>query len=97
VLNSVPLDVRFDEATSTWHVAGDVEDAAPLTHELDRRLTETVVVDLSGVTFLPSQAVGALALRMREARALGGDIRFTADPGTMAHRLLTVMALLYRD
>ena len=39
-----------------------------------------LVVDISGVSFLTSEGLGALLRARREARRLGGDLRLTTPP-----------------
>ncbi len=55
--------------------------------ELEQRLLAALeagctdlVVDISGVSFLTSEGLGALSRARREARRLGGELRLTAPP-----------------
>ena len=56
-------------------------------------LTETLSVDLSEVTFMPSPAIGVLATSQAKARRNGADVVLVAPEGTIAQRLLTICAL----
>jgi anti-anti-sigma factor len=54
-------------------------------------------VDLNGVDYLPSVAVGVLTRAMAAARHAGGDLVLVADRGTVAQRVLHLCALPYRE
>lgn len=65
------------------------------THSEDHR--KPLAVDLSDVDFLPSVAVGVLATGIKESEAAGSDFTLVATPSTIAHRVLFITGMPYRE
>ena len=83
---------------STSFVRGPV-DAATLA-ELEAHLTmslrqdiTTFCIDLDAVTLLSSAALQLLRRTIVDARAARVEVRLRASPGTVAHHVLTLVAL----
>ena len=55
-----------------------------------------LVVDLSGVDYLPSVAVGVLTRALASADRSGAELSLVAAQGSVAQRVLMVCALPYR-
>lgn len=64
--------------------------------EASADLTHDLVVDLSDVDYLPSVGIGVLAKAMGEARSHGVVLDLVVEPGTAAHRVLSVCGLPFR-
>lgn len=96
--HSVPFAVRFDESTTTLAVTGDIDDGnvSALAAALADRASSDQVVDLTGVTYLPSVAVGALVDALRNAEAHGGSLVVAAAEGTIAEHVLRVTGIPHR-
>ncbi|UMG91386.1 hypothetical protein [Nocardioides sp. TF02-7] len=58
---------------------------------------ENLTVDLARVDFLPSLGIGVLAVAMRDAETNGAVIDLVVEPGTLAHQVLNVCGLPYRE
>lgn len=56
-----------------------------------------LVVDLSEVDYLPSVGVGVLAKAMGQARQHDETISLVAAQGSVAHRVLSVSGMPFRD
>ena len=54
-------------------------------------------MDLTGVDFFPSLAVGVLAVALKNARNAGRTLEVVAAPGSIVARVLTVSALPFRE
>lgn len=93
-----PFDARFDEATAALTVTGDIDDSnvQDLAAALADRSALDLTVDLTGVTYLPSVAVGALVDALRKAETNGGSVTVTAGPGTIAEHVLRVTGIPHR-
>jgi anti-anti-sigma factor len=98
------LDRTFQAelVAGTLVVRGDIDDYGIIT--LRNLLAEhatasggVLEVDLNGVDYLPSVAVGVLTRAMAAARHAQGDLVLVADRGTVAQRVLHVCALPYRE
>jgi anti-anti-sigma factor len=63
--------------------------------KLTNGLSADLAIDLGGVTFMPSPAIGVLAASQAGARRNGATITFVAPAGSVAARLLTICALDY--
>jgi len=60
-------------------------------------LHQDLVIDLSGVDFLPSAAVGVLAKARATASGNGAELTFVAEEGSIAQRVLTICGLPHQD
>lgn len=98
-MNHVPFSVTRDDTTGTLVVAGDIEEAH-LRELLEAVETDddTVTVDLSAVTYLPSFVLGALAAATHEAAQRPGPPPFeiTAAKDSIAASVLSVVAVPFR-
>lgn len=97
------LEVTTDATSGRVAVSGGVFtdlDARRLEHELveaGTRAGATVVVDLSGVTFLPSRAIRSLVMVQRAASARGTTVRLLAAEGSLSHRMLRAVGFAVED
>ncbi len=93
--------ITFDEGSRSLVVTGDIDEpgAAALRDEIEARsssYTGPVVVNLSDVRYLPSTAIGVLALAQKKAAEQGGSVELVAVSGSIAERVLKVCALPHR-
>ena len=100
-MSDEPFSVDHDDATSALMVVGEVDEAhAPVLREAIERhsvsYTAELVVDLSGVTYLPSVAVGVIATARQKLQAAGESLDLVARDGSIAQRVLSVCALPHR-
>jgi anti-anti-sigma factor len=96
-----PFSVDHDDSASSLTVVGEVDEphAAALRDAIEHHsssYTADLVVDLSGVTYLPSVAVGVIATSRQKLQASGATLELVASDGSIAQRVLTVCALPYR-
>ncbi|MDF9715816.1 STAS domain-containing protein [Nocardioides sp. ChNu-153] len=87
----------FDTATRTLRLTGGLYD----THDVEQLdlsvsaasggFARDVRLDLSEATFFPSLAVGTLVALRRRAERNGVAVDVVAEPGSLAHRVLTVV------
>jgi len=100
-VTDVPFTFAFDAASGALTVAGDVDEhnAAALREGIEKHsqmYSIGMVLDLSGVTYLPSTAVGVLVRADQEFSAAGTEFELAAAAGTIAERVLTVCAMPHR-
>lgn len=100
-MDPAALALVFDEASHLLTVTGELDEltAAELRDAIRKHsgdYSHPVVVDLSGVEYLPSAAIGVLAKSMQEAEARGHAVELVALDGTVAQRVLQVCALPHR-
>ncbi len=81
---------------------GDLDEPATrelrnLIVELTDSSTRDLTIDLSGVEFLPSSAVGVLAKATDDARQGGSGIALVAADGSIAQRVLRICGLPYLE
>lgn len=98
----MPLAVVFDATSGVLTVAGDLDElptAALRTsiHEHSQGYTSGLTLDLSGVTYLSSAAVGVLAKLRQEFSTSGAHLELAAGSGSVAQRVLTVCAIPHRS
>ncbi len=98
----VPFALDFDAASGVLAVSGelDEEPAAALRAALEEHsqgYTSGLVLDLSGVTYLPSAAVGVLAKATQQFDSAGSNLELAAAAGSVAQRVLTVCAMPHRS
>lgn len=97
----VPLAVEFDETTAVLAVSGDVDEDSTETlrlaiEEHSAGFATPLTVDLTGVTYLPSVAVGVLVRAGQGFEASGARFEMVAATGSLAQRVLTVSAMPHR-
>ncbi len=102
LVEDTPYQSEFDAGSHTLAVSGSVDESAGPTfrEDLDKHSaqhTEPLVVDLCGVDFFPSLAVGVLAVAMRQGREAGAELEVRAREGSIVARVLTVCALPYTE
>lgn len=90
--------VRVDEASGLLAVSGDV-DVPQITllqeaiNTQSQSCTADVVLDLSGVTYLPSAAIGMLEKVREEVESSGALFELRVAPGSIVERVLTICAM----
>ncbi|MGB0100832.1 MAG: STAS domain-containing protein [Nocardioides sp.] len=101
-MDDTPYAAAYDDTDGVLTVTGSVdelsgpafrEDLAKASDGYARDLT----VDLTGVDFFPSLAVGVLAVAAKQARTAGHSFDVVAAPGSIVARVLTISALPYRE
>jgi anti-anti-sigma factor len=97
-----PFSLDFDATAGVLAVSGDLDDepTAALRTALEEHsqgYAAGLVLDLSGVTYLPSAAVGALAKAGQQFAASGSSLELAAASGSVAERVLTVCAMPHRS
>lgn len=98
----VPSVIVFDATSGVLRVSGDLDElptAALRTsiQEHSQGYTSRLILDLSGVTYLSSAAVGMLAKARQEFSTTGADLELAAASGSVAQRVLTVCAIPHRS
>jgi anti-anti-sigma factor len=93
--------ISFDTTSRVLRMTGEVgpEGSVALQtaiEEHSNHRTEPLVVDLTGVTYLPSAAVGMLFRVGRDFAEVGTSLEFAAATGSTAQRVLTVCAMPHR-
>ena len=101
-VTQVPFAMDFDATSGVLAVSGDLDEQP--TVDLRRALEEHsegyargTVLDLSGVTYLPSTAVAVLARASQEFKSSGTTFELAAAAGSVAQRVLTVCAMPHRS
>lgn len=99
-VEETPYAATYDSASDVLVVEGTVDELAGPTFREDlakhsEQHTKPLTVDLSGVEFFPSVAVGVLAVAMRQSREADADITLLAREGSIVARVLTVCGLDY--
>ena len=94
----------FDATSGVLTVSGDLDEqpTADLPPARSRRAqrgvrAERIVLDLTGVTYLPSTAVAVLARASQEFKSSGTTFEVAAAAGSVAQRVLTVCAMPHRS
>lgn len=95
------VQLSLDEEHHVLLVTGELDavSAAELREQVllhSHDFSKPLVVDLSGVQFLPSVAVGVLATTLRSAANASGSLELLAAEGTIAQRVLQITALPHR-
>ncbi|GAB3761955.1 hypothetical protein GCM10027600_04850 [Nocardioides ginsengisegetis] len=88
----------FDETSSVLTVRGEIDEVAGVALREDiakytREFSRPIRIDLGGVDYFPSLAVGVVAAAQRKAAAAGIDIGLVAAEGSVAQRVLTICGL----
>lgn len=91
----------FDDTAQVLTVSGEVDEPAAMSlrHDIEThsgQFSQDLVIDLTGVGYLPSAAVGVLATVRQRFSAQGSTIELVAGEGSIAQRILTVCALPHR-
>lgn len=96
-----PFRAEFDESSSILVVAGEVDEAAltdleKVVGHVSHDFTRSVIVDLSGVTLLPSSALGVLTVAMKRGGQSGHAVELLAREDSFARRILQITGLPHR-
>jgi anti-anti-sigma factor len=97
-----PLLTTFDEDARVLAVSGDTggestETLRQLIEAHSLGFSTDLVVDLTGVTYLPSVAIGMLVRVGESCKASGAVLELAARAGSPAQRVLTVSAMPFRS
>jgi anti-anti-sigma factor len=97
-----PYAATYDADNARVVVSGSVDELSGQAFRSDLEkysdgFSRDVAVDLSGVDFFPSLAVGVLAVAMKNAREAGTTLTAVADPGSVVARVLTICALPFEE
>jgi anti-sigma B factor antagonist len=96
---SLTLEHRLHDSTDVLAVSGDIDlyTAPQLRHFphqlLDDGQSHDVVIDLAGVPFMDSMALGVLMGGLKRARLTGGTVRLAA-PNALAIKVLGITGLV---
>nr|WP_228499390.1 STAS domain-containing protein [Nocardioides agariphilus] len=98
----LPLTSSYDEHTAVLAVSGDVDAGSTETLRLtieqcSNDYRTSLEVDLTGVTYLPSVAIGMLVRAEQSFTAAGATLTLAARTGSPAQRVLTVSAMPFRS
>jgi anti-sigma B factor antagonist len=95
---SLGLEHHIHDTVDVVTVVGDIDlYSAPKLREMLHRLLDghphDVVIDLSGVPFMDSMALGVLLGALKRARLAGGTVRL-AGPNALATKVLRITGLI---
>ena len=95
-----PYQSSYDDAQHLLSVSGTIGEMTGPTFREDLethsdQFTRPLDVDLTGVDFFPSLAVGVLAVALRRSREAGTELGVQAREGSIAARVLTICGLPY--
>lgn len=97
-----PFSAVYEADNSILVISGEVDETSGVTlreaiesHSAD--FSRDLTVNLSRVDFLPSLAVGVLAVAMTSAERSGVKLVLVAVQGCIAQRVLEICALPYRE
>lgn len=96
-----PFSLVFDEASDVLTVTGELDEISSAAlrdavQEHTRDYASSIVIDLSDVDYLPSVAIGVLAVSLQSAAAHGQSVELVAVEGSIAQRVLQVCAMPHR-
>lgn len=102
VVENGPFAVSYDDTAQQLVVTGELDEStsAALRDAVEERsasYTRPLTIDLSGVAYLPSAAVGVLAQSLQKGATSGHPLELVAAEGTIAQRVLQVCALPHRS
>lgn len=102
MVEDTPYAASYDAEAGLLSVTGSVDELSGPAFRSDLEkasdhFARDVTVDLTGVDFFPSLAVGVLAVAIKNARNAGHTIDVVAAPGSIVARVLTVSALPFRE
>lgn len=98
-MTASPFSTTFDVPSSTLVVVGDIEarNTADLGDAIALHADNRITVDLNAVTYLPSRAIGVLAVAMRRAEKTGAaGFEIVAAEGSIASVVLAATAIPHR-
>lgn len=92
------LDARYDKATSTLVLVGELDDDVldefrACLREATADFTQSATVDLTAVTYLPSSALGVLVAAVRRSAGAEREVDLVAAKGTIAANILAITGL----
>jgi anti-anti-sigma factor len=102
VVEDTPYAAAHDTEAGLLTVSGSVDELSGPAFRADLekatdQFSRDATVDLTGVDFFPSLAVGVLAVALKHARNAGLTLDVVAAPGSIVARVLTVSALPFRE
>lgn len=97
-VDPAPFSLDFDESSHVLTVIGELDEitSAMLRDAIQKHshhYAASIVIDLAGVEYLPSVAIGVLATSMQSAASQGQSVELRAAEGSIAQRVLQVCAL----
>lgn len=97
----VAFAVAYDRKISVLRISGEIDEAraGALRDAIDKHsdgFSADLAIDLSDVSYLPSAAIGVLAMARRRSSTAGVRMELVAADGSIAQRVLAVCALPYR-
>ena len=101
-MDDTPYAATYDASRALLTVSGSVDELSGPTFRSDMEkysdgYSRDLTVDLTGVDFFPSLAIGVLAVAAKNARNAGHQLDVVAAPGTIVARVLTISNLPYRE
>lgn len=101
-MEDTPYAASYDAEAGLLRVTGSVDELSGPAFRTDLekaadQFSRDLTVDLTGVDFFPSLAVGVLAVALKNARNAGHTLDVVAAPGSIVARVLTVSALPFRE
>lgn len=102
MVDDTPYAASLDAEAGLLTVTGSLDELSGPTFRADlEKATDhfgrDATVDLTGVDFFPSLAVGVLAVALKNARNAGHTLDVVAEPGSIVARVLTISALPFRE
>ena len=93
--------MTYDGTAQALTVTGELDEETSLTlrdaiETHTESFTRALAIDLSGVVYLPSAAVGVLAQALQKGTGADHPLELVAADGTIAQRVLQVCALPHR-
>jgi anti-anti-sigma factor len=101
-VDDTPYAAAYDASAALLTVTGSVDELSGPTFRSDldkysEGFTRDLTVDLTGVDFFPSLAIGVLAVAAKNARDAGHRLDVVAGSGTIVARVLTISNLPFRE
>ena len=101
-MDDTPYVAAYDATAGLMTVTGSVDELSGPTFRNDLEkysegFSRDLTVDLSGVDFFPSLAIGVLAVATKNARNAGHSLDVVAVGGSIVARVLTITNLPYRE
>jgi anti-anti-sigma factor len=101
-VDETPYAATHDSDTGRVVVTGSVDELSGQAFRSDLEkasagFSRDATVDMSGVEFFPSLAVGVLAVAMKHAREAGTAMTVVAQPASVVARVLTICGLPYEE
>lgn len=102
MVDDTPYAAAYDASRALLTVTGSVDELSGPTFREDlekysEEFGKDLTVDLTGVEFFPSLAVGVLAVAAKNARTAGHRLDVVAGEGTIVARVLTISQLPFRE